>query len=339
MVTLRDVAGAARVTPSVVSRVLNHDATLRIRPETRDRILAAVEEFNYIPNGTARALRMSRTGTLGLVTHDLTNPVYGEMVRGAHRAASQAGYQLLLGDADELNRDLTPFDAMLRGGRIDGLLLMRSTRTSDSELAGLAARTVPTVLLLDTTRPGVSAVRTDDAAGVRAGVEHLIALGHRRIAHLTGLPSFRSQQRHQGYLEALRVAGIRVRRDWVATGGWDANTGRTGMTTLLDRTGGSKVRPTAVFVSNILAGMGALAAARDAGLTIPTDLSVVALHDAWLADVASPPLTTVRMPLNELGQRAVAMVLEGNSSEDREVLVTEPEPVIVPRASTATYPG
>lgn len=335
MVTLRDVAGAAGVTPSVVSRVLNDDTTLRIRGETRDRILAAVKRLDYIPNGTARALRLSRTGAFGLVTHDLTNPVYAEIVRGAHRAASEAGYQLLLGDADEVNRDLSPFDAMLRGRRIDGLLLMRSTQSSDDELTRLAARAVPTVLLLDTKRRGLSACRTDDAAGAQAGVEHLISLGHRRIAHLTGLTSFRSEQRHRGFLTALRGARIKSRPDWVEVGGWDAATGRAGMAELLARTAGSRTRPTAVFVSNILAGMGALAAARDAGVNVPGELSVVALHDAWLADVAAPALTTVRMPLNELGQAAVAMLLDGGRGQDREVLVTEPAPVVVLRESTA----
>lgn len=332
MATIHDVASAAGVSPSVVSRVLNNDQSLRVRPETRERVLSASRRLQYVANGTARALRMAQAHAFWLVVHDLSNPLYAETIRGAQQAAKLAGYVLLLGDAGELDEQLGALHELLRGRRIDGVLLQRKTNTSDRSLAKLARAAVPTVLLDDAMRDGLSAVRTDGAAAARLGVQHLIDLGHQRIGHLKGARSFRADDRHRGYLEALREAGIACVPSAVAVGGWDAESGRAGLIRLMSRPN----PPTAIFVSNGLAALGALAAARDMGIAVPKDLSLVSLHDTWLADVVSPRLTTVRVPQREMGRRAVELLIEQLSNPaTREVCVDTTPPEIMIRESTA----
>lgn len=334
--TIKDVARAAGVSASIVSRVLNHDQTLRVRDETRARILRTVTELDYTAHDAARALRLSRTGVLGLITHELTNPIYAEIARGAFGAASEAGYSLLLSDADELNRDLRHFDELLSGHRVDGLLLLRSSATSDEQLAQVATSAVPTVLLMDAHRRGVSTVSIDDGAAVRAGVQHLIDLGHRRIGHLLGLPSWRADRRHAGYLEALHENGIHPLKGWTQVGGWTVARGREGMTRLLSSPLSARNRPSAVFVSNALAALGALDAARRLGVEVPGEVAMVALHDTWLAEVVSPTLTTVRTPLAELGSSAVHLLVEQlGSRSDRDVVVDQGAPVVIQRESSA----
>ncbi len=278
-VTIKDVARAAEVSPSVVSRIINDDADLRVRQETRERVLRVIAELDYRTNKTARSLRLSRTNVFGLVTHDLSNPIYAEIIRGAFDGCSAAGYSMIMTDADELNRDLRRFDGLLRSHQVDGVLLLRNTVTSDRDLAQLAAASVPTVLLMDSARDGLSTVSIDDEASVYAGVRHLLEMGHGRIGHLTGLRSWRSDNRHRGYLKAMREAGIEPRPSWIRVGGWTADEGRRGMERLMSANPRAGQAPTAVFVSNTLAALGALDTARRLGVPVPQQLSIASLHD------------------------------------------------------------
>lgn len=332
--TIKDVARTAEVSPSVVSRILNADATLRVRPETRERVLRVIDDLDYSANSTARSLRLSRTNVFGLVTHDLTNPIYAEIITGAFDACSTFGYSMMMADADELNRDLRRFDALMRGHQVDGLVLLRNTVASDEELARLAAAAVPTVLLMDSPRPGVSTVSIDDEASVYAGVRHLLDLGHRRIGHLTGLRSWRSDHRHQGYLRAMHEAGIEPRPSWVRIGGWSADKGRHGMHQLLAKNPRKAEAPTAVFVSNTLAALGALDAMHQQGISVPRELSIASLHDTWLADLVTPALTTVRTPLAQMGRRAVTILVEQQQELADVNDVVPTEPLVVRRQST-----
>lgn len=337
-VTIKDVARAAEVSPSVVSRILNDDATLRVRHKTRTRVLQVIDEMNYRPNSTARSLRLSRTNVFGLVTHDLSNPIYAEIINGTFEGCAAFGYSMIMADADALNRDLGRFDGLLRSHQVDGVLLLRNTVTSDTDLAQLSSASVPTVLLMDSAREGVSTVSIDDEAGVHQGVRHLLELGHRRIGHLTGLPSWRSDSRHQGYVRAMQEAGIDPHASWVTVGGWTADEGRQGMYRLMADNPSAGDTPTAVFVSNTLAALGALDAARRLGIAVPQDLSIVSLHDTWLADLVTPPLTTVRTPLAELGRQAVEVLVAQQQERSDVNRVVGTESTIIERQSTAPPP-
>jgi len=332
MATIVEVAKRANVTPAVVSRLLNGDPTLRIKPETRQRVLDVVKMLNYSPNPSARALRKARTGMLGLVVHDITNPVYAEIIVGAQQAAADASYTLLLGDADALAPGEDSLEALLKSRRIDGLLLQRAGTASDDVLARLAPSRLPTVLLNDWADSGISSVALDDLAAARLAVTHLVDLGHTEIAHLAGAESYRARQRRLGYEQVLTKRGL-TREIHVAVGGWDIEAGRAAMTGLLDM---RKQRLTAVFVANTLAAVGALAAIRDAGLRVPDDISIISIHDVWVAEHLAVPLTTVRMPLAVMGRTAVQMLVDQIDGQPAQrILVKQPEPVLIRRASTA----
>lgn len=333
-VSITDVARLAGVTPAVVSRVLNGDPKLQIRAETRDRVLAAARELDYTPSHAARALRHSRSGALGLAVHDVANPLYGEIIVGAQKAAANAGHVLLLADIDGLARRDETFHQAVHGGAIDGLLLQRAGTPSDRKIITTASARIPTVLLNDRSTT-LASVALDDLAGTRLATQHLIDLGHTRIAHLKVGGTQRSGSRVRGWREALAKAGAPARPEWLVGGGHTVESGLTGMRELLAQPS----LPTAVVCGNVLAAIGALTAAREAGLDVPRDLSVIAFHDVLYAAHLVPSLTTVAMPLRELGAAAVALLLERLAGgEPRQVVVRDPAPVLIPRASTAPPP-
>jgi LacI family transcriptional regulator len=325
------VAERAGVTPAVVSRVLNADPTLQVRAETRERVLAAARELDYTPSHAARALRHQRTGALGLAVHDVANPLYGEIILGAQRAAAKTGHVLLLADIDGLARGDETFRRTVHGGAIDGLLLQRAGTASDRKVITTASTRIPTVLLNDRSATHAS-VALDDAAGTRTATQHLLDLGHTRIGHLRVGGTQRSGQRVRGWREALARAGAEPDPRWLVDGGHTVESGLAGMRRLL---AGADL-PTAVVVGNVLAAIGALTAAREAGLRVPEDLSVVSFHDVLYAAHLMPPLTAVALPLRELGAAAVALLLERlEGAPPRQVVVRDPAPTLVRRGSTA----
>ena len=332
MARIVDVARHAGVTPGMVSRVLNGDPTLRVRDETRERIRAAAEELGYAPNPAARALRRASTGALGLVMHDLANPIYAEILSGAQQAAVAADHALLLGDADELARGERTLHTVLGGRRIDGLLLQRAGLPSDRVLAELAAARLPTVLLNDWAAEEVSSVALDDLAAARLATRHVLDLGHTAIAHLAGaLDSHRARQRRRGFEQALAERRLTARPAWTAEGGWDVASGRAAARRLLD----ARPRPTAIVAANVIAAIGAVGAIKEAGLALPADVSLVAIHDVWFAEHMDPPLTTVALPLAEMGRVAVGVLLdEINGQPAQRILIKEPAPVLTVRGST-----
>lgn len=337
MARIVDVAERAGVAASVVSRVLNEDPTLRIRAETRERVLAAAKDLQYAPNQAARALRRSEVGAIGLAVHDVHNPVYGEIIAGAEVAARERGGVLMLADVASLASDDGTFRRVVNGGAIDGLLLQRDGELADQVVERVAGAHVPLVILNERVRSPLSGVAVDDRKAAVLATRHLLALGHTEIGFLDpGGRNSRARDRRSGWQHALREAGLRPRSELLGQGGVRPETGYQGLTELIAR----KDRPTAVFAGTLLSAVGALTAARDAGLAVPADLSVVGFHDGWFAEHVSPPLTVVRLPLRELGRQAVRLLGESaGGAPPRQVLITEPEPELVPRGSTGRPPA
>lgn len=332
-VRLADVARAAGVAPAVVSRVMNEDQTLRIRPETRARVIEAIASLQYAPHHGARALSTGRVGTLGLVLPMLSSPLNEEIMAGAQRSAWARGYSLLLADS-ALVPDLDAFRAdMIENARVDGLVLQRNSLMSDEDVRSFLSRPGPSVVLNASVPLAADTVALDDAAGIEVATEHLLQLGHRRIAHLAGaLATDTARRRRQAFVDALRRAGIDVPGAWIVEGGHDVESGRAGMRALL--TAGEL--PTAIVAANVIAAIGALAHARDAGISVPGDLSIVAFHDTWVADHTAPPLTTVKMPMLALGAHAVDLLIDRiEGAGPGSVVVTDPPPALVVRGSTA----
>jgi len=329
MATLKDVAKLAGVDPSVVSRIINNDKSLSIKAETRRQVLEAIEKLNYRPNAIARSLKKGETKMLGMVIPDFSNPVYSSIIRGAESQAVKEGYHLMVCSLQsEANSTYLP---LLREGRVDGLLVACS-EFEDTHLPELDKEDVPFILVNRLSKGSEKYVVTDDVFGTKLAVKHLIELGHTRIAHLAGpLYTGTGLERFQGYRLALQEAGIEFKPNYMFESKYTAEDGYRGMNTLLDL----PEPPTAVFAGNIMICLGAMKAAQERGLTIPDDISLVGFHDVFFASMLYPPLTTVKMPLFEMGQEAVKKITKILRGEEVEQSLRIPGASLVVRGSTA----
>lgn len=328
-VTLADVAAFARVDRSVVSRVINDDPGLSIRPETRDRVLAAIRDLNYRPNAIARSLRTQRAQALGLLIPDFANPIYTAVIAGAESAAARRGLVLLIGSLDGGGGSADEFIELLGDGRVDGMLLV-GTNATGGLVARLEATGLPWMLVVRRVEGAHRYVILDDERAAAMAVEHLVGLGHRRIAHIAGADgSDTAARRRAGYLEAMRDAGLEVGRGEIEGGDYTYAGGAEAMTRLL----AARDPPTGVLAANLASAIGAIASAREAGVSVPERLSVVAIHDLPLAEYVQPPLTTVRMPVRELGERAIELLLNSAPHESIEEVVRG-EMKLITRGST-----
>jgi LacI family transcriptional regulator len=334
MVTLSDVATKAGVSVSAVSKVLSGAPGTRVSEETRERIHEAARDLGYRPNLLARGLKTARTQAVALVVPDVTNAIFAELMRGVEEEAHRHGYIVLLSHGEGAPDEEESIRALLGDGRIDGVLVQVGDRMRPQDLEVLAAGTLP-VVFINSVHPGVpGSVTLDDATGMEIGTRHLIALGHTRIGFIGGHPSsFTSRGRERGFRDAMADAGIEVPTGFVTSLGYEPHAGARALAALdaLD------APPTAVVVANLHAAHGALLEARRRGLRVPEDLSIVAMHDTWTADTAWPPLTTVRMPLHELGTTAMtALLARISAGAAADAVVGDPAPELVVRESTAS---
>jgi DNA-binding LacI/PurR family transcriptional regulator len=329
---LEDVARESGVHVSTVSRVLNGSNSLTVRPETRERIVETARRLRYRPNALARGLKLSSTGALGLLVPSLRNPVYSAIIRGAFDRAWEEGLVVLLAEDTGGGRAQQAYESLVGEGRIDGLLIA-SARPGNPILERFAEQVVPCVFVNRRhLGSGCNASMHEEDAG-RTAAEHLIGLGHTRLGHVAGpLELDTASRRMRGFADAVVAAGLDA--PVVEEAGFDERGGSDAMTRLLRRRRG----PTGVFISNINQAVGAFAAARGLGLGIPADVSVVGYDDDPLADYMDAPLTTIRMPLWELGATAVdALIAQLRGEPARDVVVDTP-PELVVRASTAPPP-
>jgi LacI family transcriptional regulator len=330
-ITLADVAARARVDRSTASRVWNGDPNLNVRPETHARVMRAFTELGYRPNAIARSLRTAQTRAFGLLIPDFANPIYALIIRGAEAAAAERGFALLTGS--RVGGSLKMYDELLGGRRIDALLVAGAE--DEKELEALLKGTPLPWLMLNrrTSRRGNYVILDDEGAAALA-VNHLLGLGHTVIAHIAGPSSAdTARRRNAGYVRALKEGDIRPPPGLTVQADYTAEGGARAMSALL----ALRRRPTAVFVANVASAIGAMHTAKKAGLVLPRDLSVVAIHDLPLAEYLEPPLTTVRMPLEKLGQRAVELLADRGDSRIEEI-IDGPMDLIV-RESAAKLDG
>ena len=295
--TLHDVAARAGVSKSLASLALQ--GSPKVAPASRDAILAAADELGYRPNRTASSLVRQRTHTIGVHILDLHNPVFAEILDGVQEGVRGHGYSTLLvtGNADPAT-ERTEITRLLES-RVEGVILI-AHRLSDDDLAQIA-REVPTVVVTWRTDgvAGLDSVSGDDGSGARLAVDHLVGLGHERIAHVTGGDNRIARERRTGYEQAMAAHGLDAN---VIEGAFTESGGYAGALRAVD------AGATAVFVANDLAAIGALAALRDRGLRVPEDVSVVGYDGMRLLD--SLDLTTVAQPLAEMGRTAAALLME-----------------------------
>jgi DNA-binding LacI/PurR family transcriptional regulator len=333
VVTIADVAAHARVGAGTVSRVLNDSP--QVSEETRERVRASIAALGYRPNPVARALSQGRCLTIGAVVPFLTQPSAVERLRGLAGALDTSQYDLVLFNVESpVHRD-DHFHSVLRRGWVDGLLIF-TLPVPDDELARLR-HSLP-VVLVDTQGDDTPCVVTDDVEGGRLATRHLVALGHQRIAFIGDTPDdgfgfVSSVKREQGYREVLAEAGLPVVEDLIRHGTHDHDVARHIAEDLLGR----RPRPTAVFAASDVQALGVIAAATDAGLRVPRDLSVVGFDDVSISRYAR--LTTVRQPLFESGRLAARLMFDALASRRAiEAGVHELPLELVERSTTGPPP-
>lgn len=305
--TIRDVAREAAVSVASVSRVMNgHD---NVRPELRDRIEAAAAALGYVPHAGARNLSMARANAIGVVLPDIHGEFFSELLRGMDRAASAQGFQLLLSN---IHADPVHAVATLKTmrGRVDGLVVMAPHIASDLLMAELPPG-LPVVLINCADHPGSRAeLRIDNVAAAAAVVDHLVAGGRTRIAHLAGpQDNVDARDRCKGYAAAMARHGLPTR---ILAGDFMEDAGTAAAATLMaDRDGVD-----ALFAANDMMAIGALVALRRGGLAVPGDVAVIGFDDIPLARLISPALTTMRVDIMAMGERALvrlAALIAGGS--------------------------
>ncbi len=320
-VTIRSVAIAAGVSMSTVSNVLSgrHE---QMAAETRERVLAAITSLNYQPNHAARSLVTRRTATIGLIMSEVTNSLYPPVTVGAEEACRQAGYGLLLANAEDAESEHRGVDLM-RAKRVDALVVFSVSLldVDNRHLYAVQEAGMPVVAInrcLPVEAP-LSAVWFDHRSGGQLATQHLLDLGHRRIAHIAG-PANRTTgiHRRQGYEAALVAAGIPPQPALVATGDYSFASGEQLMRQLW------RERPTAVFVAGDAMALGALRALSRLGVHVPDDLSLVAFGNPDFVRYATPAITTIDLPVATAGQVAVELALRRmQRPEEKEVRLLE----------------
>ncbi len=337
-ITLKQLSLLAGAHPSTVARVLHADPRQRVSAELRERILALAHEHDYRPNSVARSLRTKRPAVFGALIPDIANPFFARVLRGMEDAATERGYNIILANTDDLPAREAHGLAMLRDRQVDGLLLA-TARLHDSAIAQLISERMPFVLVNRHTEPiTANTVVPDDYAGGVAAVEHLIELGHRRIAHIAGSDDASTGYlRRKAYLDTLRRYALGQPADaraLLVEGSFRENGGYSAMRTLLELA----EPPTAVFAVNDLAALGAIHAINEAGLRIPQDISVVGFNDLFHASHMTPSLTTMQVPHRAMGARAAErlldMVVDGVAPEHPLLLPV----TLIARQSTGPAP-
>ena len=334
MYTIHDVARLSGVSIATVSAVVNKKSG--VSPALTERVLKAVEALDYHPHQVARSLRVRRTMTIGMVIPDIMNPFYAEVVRGAQDETKNKGYSLILCDSNEDFGQEQSNLSTLYSRRVDGVLLAPTSAHAAQDR--LTRRWFP-IVFIDRIPPGFvgTAVITDNYLGAREATRHLISLGHKHIAIITGrLDLSNGIERLEGFRKALQEAGLPLRDDHLQRGDFQVQSGYVCGLNLLQ----SPVRPTAVFSCNNKMTLGLMQALNKMSVACPQNVSVVGFDDfEWSANF-SPRLTTVAQPTREMGLQAMRVLLkrisqQGTPDNGKQDTVITLKPELRVRDSTA----
>jgi LacI family transcriptional regulator len=330
-VTLEDVARHAGVSRATVSRVVT--GVGRVSDRTRAQVEQVIVEIGYRPDIHARSLAGGPTGVVGVLVDCLASSYVTQILHHFDAALAVNDLQLMLCSTSHRG-SLAEYVSHLTSGVVDGLLILIPAEAAPF-LGDLQQRRFPHVLV-DVDDPGVSpAITFDNEGGISAAIHHLLSLGHRRFGFVTGdLRSAAARERHDAFMRTLQVAGTAAADQMVAEGDWSEQSGYAAGIRLLS----SPQPPTAIVVSNDLEGLGMLRAARERGVPVPADLSIVGCDDIPEAAAVHPSLTTVRQPLSEIGRVAAMLLHEqivGPGSASRG---TQLSAQLVVRETTAAVP-
>lgn len=333
-ITIYDIAEEAGVSASTVSRVLNGSAS--VRKEKKDRIQSIIDKYNFKPNALAKGLSDTATKTIGIIAADVRNPYYSALFVACEIAAEKAGYSVGLANSlgvkerEQSQLDLLmqqKVDAIIQmGGRVDDLI----TDDAYAKKVREACKTTPVIVTGKLDKAPVHRVVIDEAEGMNLVMDHLIGLGHKKIALVGGEMRVASTfYKYQRYQENLAHHGIKVNGDYVVNGSYDPETGYNATNKIL----ALEDRPTAIIAINDFAASGVLRSVREKGLRVPEDISVVSFDNTYIADLMSPKLTSIDYNYDKYGQKLIdtaVAVSNGKEIEDLQMV----EPVLVIRDST-----
>ena len=320
--TIFDVARHAGVSIGTVSRVTNNRD--RVHPETRERVLRAIEELGYRPNALARGLAGQQTNTLGLVIPQVNDPFFFQIVRGVEDAASQAGYNLLIA-SQPLQPGEHSYLSLFTRGHVDAMVLV-AIDVRVEEVQAITDRGVPIVLVQQDIGGNIPSFVADNYYGARSMAEHLLGHGYRRLGYISGTDyTPDNRERLRGLRDVLAQHGLSLPGEYIAHGNYLRDSGFRAMQELL----ALSPRPEAVFAANDQMAADAIMAALAAGLVVPDDIAVVGFDDGPFARYTNPPLTTVSQPVYDLGRQAAQTALQA-SRADRDSAPMTPRLVQLP---------
>jgi LacI family transcriptional regulator len=331
--TVLDVARRAGVHPSTVSRALNPATRHRLSAEVVRRVKAVADELGFVPNGLATSLRTRRSGAIGVVLPDITNPVFPPILQGLEAVLAEAGYVAMVANADlDASRQRLVIERLL-ARQVDGLVLATVAEHDEAVDLCLKAKLPLVVVMRSEAARRVAAVVNDDERGMQLAVDHLAGLGHTRIGHLAGPQHLSTGRgRMMGFMLAMQARGLEPRPEAiVAAPAFSRDDGREAGLQLLDRNPGLS----AVVAANDLLALGLYDALALRGLSCPSDLSVVGHNDMPFVDMIAPPLTTVRIQHREMGVLAGRLLLQLINGEAEGGVDVVLRPDLVVRGSTA----
>jgi LacI family transcriptional regulator len=333
-VTLRDVARVAGVHPSTVSRSLDPGQSDRVNEDTRARVLQVVRDLNYQPDLVAKGLRSQRTHTVGILVPDLGNPVFTQLIRGINAALERRGYMSLVVETEDDPTRLKRTLGLFSRRRVDAVITASTRQRDRATLRQFSRRGVPVVMTMRwISNLDLPRVANDDLRGGALAAQHLIGLGHRRIAQLHGPTDIESfLERGSGFRDTAHRVGLEPITQESATQGI-VSEGRRLMRLLLRS---AAEPPTGVFAHNDLMAIGAIEALAERGLACPGDVSIIGYNDIPLTEHLDPPLSTIRMPVADVGRVAAetALALVDDRPTRAAVAITL-QPTLVARGSTA----
>lgn len=306
MTTIRDVAKQAKVSTATVSRVLNNSE--KVRSATRDRVNEVIRELNFIPNAAAVGLQRKKTKTVGLIFPDASAYYFAEIIQGINRHLSQNDHQILISSAHDEAEEIKIINGFVRGGRIDGLIMMMPSANGNNGFRIPLAYKIPEVFIsCEINAPRSTTILLDNYNAAKEMVEHLSKLGHKRIAFIHGGEhNYDAHERYRGYMDGMKACPADEELNLVVMGNFTESSGFQATLELMKR----KPTPTAIFAANDAMAIGAIEAARALKLRVPADLAIVGFDDISSAAYMDPALTTVHVPLRRLGHLAAEAMLK-----------------------------
>ncbi|MBT2698971.1 LacI family DNA-binding transcriptional regulator [Bacillus sp. ISL-40] len=306
MATISDVAKLSGQSKTTVSRVINNHPY--VSEEKRELVLKAMEELGYTPNPTARRLRGQLTTTIGVIVPRIVNPFFSYLVNSIENAAYQKGYQVLIAQSNEDKEKELAFLNLLKNKQVDGIIM--TSIENDWEIIEPYTKYGSILLCNDYVNQEVAPmIRLDQTRGAYLGIKHLVEKGHQKIAYCTGGlfdAQGRGRDRNLGFQKAMQEANIKINPRWIFVDQHTIEDGKKVLKQILEMVD----RPTAIFTGSDEVAAGIIIEAKEHSLSIPQDLAVVGFDDQPIAEILDPKLTTIRQPMDQMGEKSVEVMIE-----------------------------